>query len=157
MTKIFAAIVLLFIYLVFSQADRLVQGHLAVHDPNASEKRFDYVGGGCLAEKCLLIYTAPWCPTCQRLTPVMIALAQALRQEGIPVSIIAGKDSDRDLALYAKKFPFPIYLDAEGEFFQQAELKAVPYFVVTNDMGEILEDIYGGYRSVKALRENLDI
>ncbi|MGF1689374.1 redoxin domain-containing protein [Photobacterium japonica] len=149
--------ILLSLIFIINRPTTLPEETLSVHDTNASFKRSDYVGGGCITEKCLVIYLAPWCPTCQKITPTIISLVSDMEKEGVTVTVVVGKDQQDRITAYANKFPFPVLTDANGTFFTKAKLVGVPYFAVTNSKGNVLKDYFGGYMSVKSFREELEI
>ena len=80
-----------------------------------------------------------------------------MKQEGVSVTVVVGKDKPSNVTAYANTFPFPVLTDSNGAFFNEAKLDAVPYFAVTNSSGEILNDYFGGYTSVNAFRRKLEI
>jgi len=129
-------------------------------DRYQGERRIDsgsMVGGVCATERCLTVYVAPWCPSCNKLTPVIDQMAQDLREEGISVAVIVGNDNLGDVKAYARKYSVPVYEDANGSFYQSVGVKAVPYFAVTNRKGKIINTMLGGYSSVARMREKLGI
>jgi thiol-disulfide isomerase/thioredoxin len=115
------------------------------------------IGGECAVDSCVLIYVAPWCPHCQKASPMIISLAQQLKSEGIGVEIVIGRDSNSAIEAYAKKFPFPVYADASGLYYEKAGISGVPSFVVTNRKGKVLKREFGYYSTVKAQRDALDV
>lgn len=148
--------VLAFIFII-SRPSTMPQESLTVHDQNSIHQRSDYVGGGCATDKCLIVYLAPWCPTCQKITATIISLASEMEKEGMTVTVVVGKDKLQKITAYANRFPFPVLTDANGSYFTKAEMVAVPYLAVTNSKGEVLNDYSGGYASVKAFRKKLGI
>ncbi len=157
MKKMLVVFCVVVVMIIWNTPDWLPQQELAIHDHQNSNASSGFVGGGCSTDKCLLIYSAPWCPTCQRLTPVMIRLTQALRDEGVTVDVIVGHDSEANLMTYAKKFPFPDYVDRDNAFYHSAEIKAVPYYVLTDASGDILNDISGGFRQVQDFKNYFEL
>lgn len=129
---------------------------LKVHDKNALVQRSGDISG-CVTDKCLIIYIAPWCPTCQKITPTIISLVDELKNEDITVTVVVGKDKYKRVVAYANKFPFPVLTDANGSYFKKAGLEGVPYFAVTNSKGDVLNDYFGGYTKVKSFRKKLEI
>ena len=115
------------------------------------------VGGNCSVETCVMIYVAPWCPHCRRAGPMIVQLTQQLQAEGVEVNLVIGKDSDSTIEEYAKGYPFPVYADADGSFYEQAKLQGVPSFVVYTNSGDITERKAGYYGSAVAQRKALGI
>ncbi|MCP4325788.1 MAG: redoxin family protein [Alteromonadales bacterium] len=157
MIKVIMVSIVLVIVFLFSRGEKMPMGTLSVHNENALVESSDFVGGSCFSEKCLIVYVAPWCPTCNQITPTIISLVDEIEKEGISVKVIVGKDNPKRVDAYAKKFPFPVLTDANGSYFKEAKLVGVPYFAVTNSNGEVLNDYFGGYTSVKAFRKKLEI
>lgn len=115
------------------------------------------VGGQCNADTCLTIYVAPWCPACKKSTPMINSLVSDLRTEGVDVQLIIGQDSPEKIKNYAKRHPYPILMDLDGAFFASADVRGVPYFVVTNWHGDILQEIRGANLNVNTMRQRLGI
>ena len=115
------------------------------------------IADNCLADECLIVYVSPWCPTCKKIRPTIIALVETLRKEGKSASLIVGKDKANRVTAYAKNFPFPIIEDPTGIYWKEMKMAGVPYFAVINNKGKILKDHFGGYTSVEAFRRKLEI
>ncbi len=118
---------------------------------------YAYVGGGCLSETCVIVYVAPWCPTCRKLKPMIQALRNELMAEGIQVDVVVGNDSRSQILQYAQDFSFPVFTDVSGAFYREQDMEAVPYFVVTDQLGEIRTEYRGGYTQVGHMRQALGI
>lgn len=115
------------------------------------------IADNCLVDACLIVYVAPWCPTCKKIRPTIIALVDELKKEGKSVTLIVGKDKPQRVTAYAKNFPFPIVEDPTGIYWKEMKMVGVPYFAVINKKGKILTDHFGGYTSVEAFRMKLKI
>ncbi len=115
------------------------------------------VGGACESDKCLVVYVAPWCPACKSLTPMINDLSAELDKEGIKASIVIGKDSMDNVLDYSKRFNQKVLIDSSGRYFNEIGAKGVPYFAVTNQSGKRIEEMSGGYREVRHMREQLGI
>lgn len=115
------------------------------------------VGGSCSESRCLIVYVAPWCSSCRKLTPTIDELAKELKSEGIPVSIVVGHDSLDKVKAYAKKYSEPIYEDARGDYFQALETRGVPFFATTDSKGKIKSSLSGGFDSIDRMREELEL
>ncbi|HVN42115.1 MAG TPA: TlpA disulfide reductase family protein [Steroidobacteraceae bacterium] len=118
----------------------------------AGEQR---VGGTCLEGKCLIVYVAPWCPSCRAAQPMLKELRRALAEEKIPVSIVAGMDKPPALETYAQTLSYPVLLDIDGQLSHSVKIKALPYFIVINIRGEIVKTVRGAYPDVRSMREHL--
>ncbi|MGH1541037.1 MAG: peroxiredoxin family protein [Arenicella sp.] len=143
---------------LLSSNESLPEMTLTQYGALASQRGEDVsVGGICGFSKCLTVYVAPWCPACRSLHPTIVSLIEELRDEGITAQLIVGKDAVEKVKKYAKTYPFPVLLDADGSYFQLAKLKAVPTFIVTDTSGDIINKVNGGYASVHMMRDKLKI
>ncbi len=95
--------------------------------------------GLCEAQRCLTIYLSPWCPHCQSAKPMIRTLRAELAREGVPTTIIVGRDTRENSAAFASSFTDSVYLDSEGLFFDEAHLQGVPMFIMTDWEGHILQ------------------
>lgn len=115
------------------------------------------VGGRCKQGKCLIVYVAPWCPSCKSLTPMINRLVSDLNRDGVKATVVIGKDSMRDVLSYSKRFESSILVDANGNYFDKIDARGVPYFAVTNGAGKRITTMSGGYHSVDDMRAQLGI
>lgn len=115
------------------------------------------VGGPCEQEKCLVVYVAPWCPSCKSLTPMINDLVSDLQRDGIKATVVIGKDSMKNVLDYSKRYKVPILADASGGFFSEMGAKGVPYFAVSNKHGKRVSEMSGGYYDVNQMRAQLDL
>jgi thiol-disulfide isomerase/thioredoxin len=158
MNNLIKVSIVLVIIFIINRPDKMPMATLSVHDENALTESTDIVGGSsCLAEKCLIVYVAPWCPSCKRVMPTLISLVDELKKDGMTAKVVVGYDSPEKIAAYAKNFPFPVLTDANASYYKEAGLVGVPSFFVINSTGEILTDYFGGYSTVTQFREKLEI
>ncbi|MFT6407120.1 MAG: thiol-disulfide isomerase/thioredoxin [Arenicella sp.] len=115
------------------------------------------VGGACSQDKCLLVYVAPWCPSCKSLTPMINDLISSVSKDGIEATVVIGNDTMRKVLDYSKRYDAPILADANGVFFDQIGAKGVPYFVVTNSAGKRIAEMSGGYHRAEQMRAQLEL
>ncbi|CAH0533377.1 hypothetical protein VST7929_01243 [Vibrio stylophorae] len=113
--------------------------------------------GDCEAEKCVMVYLAPWCGTCRAASPMIVQMKAQLEQEGIPMQVVIGNANGSQVQQYAAQFPFNVALDPMGAYSHQLENKGVPYFVVFNKKGKRVSDYGGAYLQVDAMRGALEI
>lgn len=146
-----------FVVSIGMQPNLIPMKTLTVHDISASSVNTMTVGDNCYAEKCLIVYVAPWCPICHKVSPTIKSLVKQLEAEGVSATVIVGKDRASAVTAYADTFPFPVLLDANGGFYNSANLKGVPYYAVINSNAEIVNDFYGGYSTVNQFRDKLKI
>jgi thiol-disulfide isomerase/thioredoxin len=115
------------------------------------------VGGACKQDKCLIVYVAPWCPSCKSLTPMINELVKSASNDGVKATVVIGKDAMAKVLNYSKHYDAPILADANGSFFKQIGARGVPYFVVTDSNGKRMSEMSGGYHSVDQMRTQLDL
>ncbi len=155
---IIAGLVCGFIFLTFGKPTILASEELSLQNQDAYAETSGTVGGRCFdGDKCLTIYVAPWCPVCTRLKPTIISLTQELKADGFDVKVIVGNDSQKATEAYAKDFPFPVYLDAESRFYKKVKQRGVPFFLVSNKKGQVINKMAGGIPNVRAMRDKLEI
>lgn len=138
------------------RSSKLPQEYLPSYHQGTQENSVR-VGGNCLQDKCLTIYLAPWCPVCLQMHGTLVTMRQQLEDEGVRVQVVAGMDKPPALVRYAQTFDQPVLLDVQGAFKKKASVKGVPYFVVTNRKGEILQTAAGGYNDVGVMRNKLGL
>jgi len=149
-------------FLVFKKdsavfAKDMPQDQLTVYGQDEYGSLDGNIGGRCPEAKCLTIYVAPWCPQCARAKPMILKLTEELRSEGVEVSVIVGSDSPKAVKNYAKKYPFPVLLDADKSFFNKTDLRGVPFFISSNRDGKIIKSHAGFYKKVSDMRNKLDL
>jgi thiol-disulfide isomerase/thioredoxin len=155
--KLLVGVLAVLAFFVLNKSDRLPDIRLQAQNTNLQQDEYRYVQEKCASDKCLVIYLAPWCPSCQKITPTIIALSEELKKEGISMSVIVGQDDLEVVSQYGSKFPFPIFTDVDGSYYRELGINGVPYFAVTDVEGHIGEDLYGGYARVADLRKKLFI
>lgn len=156
-TLIIAAIFIGFAVYMLKQPSTLASEVLKVENQDEYSASTETVGGRCYEKKCLTVYVAPWCPACKGLKPTIVALREALVDEGVDVKVVVGNDSPKNTTAYAKTYPFPVYLDANSSFYNKAGIRGVPNFIVTNREGGIINKLAGGYEDVGAMRTALNL
>ncbi|MEB8433020.1 TlpA disulfide reductase family protein [Cocleimonas sp. KMM 6892] len=144
-------------FLFFGQSSDMPTANLQVHNEDPYNEMDGSVGGRCLGGKCLTVYVAPWCPACKSLRPTIIDMVETLEKEGIEVKVIIGKDSQQATEQYAKSYPFPVLLDPQGDFFQKANQRGVPFFMVSDSKGKVVSQMAGGTTHIPTMREQLKI
>lgn len=145
------------IYLTVFKADSMPTLPLDLYQASSGETRQGLNAGQCLTDQCVVIFVAPWCPTCHKLTPMMNKLAAELKSQGIETQVVIGKDDLAEVKAYAQRFDFAVFTDPEGESFKQVGLKGVPAFYAINRSGDITASIEGGYPEVERLRNALKL
>lgn len=156
--KIIIGIVALIVFFVVTRPKALPEFSLLAYDGSAqTEKGQQRVGGSCETEKCLTVYVAPWCPACRRATGMINELVASLESAGYQCQVIVGSDNLESLKAYAGEFNKPVLLDGDREFFNQVNVRAVPFFVVSDWRGNVLKELRGGSTNVGMMRNRLDI
>lgn len=134
-----------------------IPGDLLTEFSNGASGSQVMVGGRCLQERCLTIVVAPWCPACRRMKGTISALRQQVEADGRPVFLVIGMDKPEALQNYARQHTETVLLDTNRSFTKRANIRSVPYFAVTNNKGEIVEEMKGGYDDVREMRRRLGV
>ena len=98
----------------------------------------------CAKPKCLTVYVAPWCPACSNATATIQGLQSHLAAQGVPVRVIVGRDEESKVRAYAKDFGEKTLLDPDAQW----EVKGVPHFTVSDDLGGIVTDEAGAWSGI---------
>lgn len=145
------------ILFVFTRPDHLPDMNLPVHKSGVKKYESRTVGGACDAEQCLTVYVSPSCPTSPRITSMLISLVDDLKKDNIQTDIIVGNDPAKEVKYFAKRYPFGVFLDPSGNFFQKADLEFTPTFIVTNREGEILTMQSRAFQDPALMRSKLEL
>ncbi len=158
MNKIIALVVvgMIAVFILGANPD-MPHANLEVHNQDEFSSVSGKLGGRCTSKKCLTVYVAPWCPACKKLKPTIISLKDQLESEGMEVKIIVGQDSLVATKKYASTYPFPTLLDAEGDFFDKTKKTGVPFFLVSDNKGKIVNSLTGGTEDVRIMRNKLGL
>ncbi len=158
MNKIIALVVVgMIAFFILGANPDMPYANLDVHNQDEFSSVSGKLGGRCTLKKCLTVYVAPWCPACKKLKPTIISLKDKLESEGMEVKVIVGKDSLAKTKKYASTYPFPTLLDADGAFYDKAKRSGVPFFLVSNNKGKIVNSLTGGIADVRSMRNKLDL
>jgi len=93
----------------------------------------------CAAEKCLTVYVTPWCPYCRAASGAIKALRDHLKDDGVPVRVIVGKDDEEKVRSYAAEFGPDTLLDPDAKM----TARGVPHFYVSSDGGAVIAEQSG--------------
>lgn len=121
-------------------------------DDGAGEER---VGAPCSAAQCLIVYVAPWCPSCRAAAPMIRDLRATLVHDGVPVSVVVGMDAAPALERYGRALGYPALLDTTAGLQHSIGVPVVPYFVVIDAHGAISRSVRGASDGVPSMRERL--
>lgn len=154
---IIISIVAVIAFFVFKKDDTMPEQQLAVYGQDEYGSLNGRIGGKCRESECLTIYVAPWCPQCARAKPMIVKLTEELRSEGREVAIVVGYDTPKAVEEYAKKYPFPVLLDADKSFYNKTGLRGVPFFISSNREGKIIQSFAGYNNSVSDMRKRLEL
>jgi hypothetical protein len=89
--------------------------------------------------RCVVVFLAPWCPSCQGSVPFLNDMRKRFDQEGkVGVKVIVGMDSEEKLTSMAKKIGGEVFLDSNKEFSRSAGVRGVPAWWVVDDKKRIL-------------------
>ena len=154
---IIISIIAVIAFFVFKKESTMPQHQLSVYGQDEYGSIDGNIGGKCIEAKCLTIYVAPWCPQCARAKPMILELTEVLRAEGVDVSVVVGYDQAEAVEAYAKRYPFPVLLDADKSFFDKTGLRGVPFFISSNNEGKIIQSFSGFNFSVADMRSRLKL
>ncbi len=158
MNKLIAlAVVGMIAFFILGKNPDMPRETLVVHNQDEFSSVSGKLGGRCAVKKCLTVYVAPWCPACKALKPTIISLKNQLEIEGMEVKVIVGQDSQKTTEKYASDYPFPTLLDADGKFFKKTKQSGVPFFLVSNSKGKVINSLTGGTTNMQAMRNKLDL
>ncbi len=153
---IIISLVAVIAFFVFMKDDNMPQQQLTVYGQDEYGSIDGRVGGKCPEAKCLTIYVAPWCPYCTKAKPLIEKLTKELRSDGVEVAVIVGHDTPEAVEDYAKKYSFPVLLDADKSFYNQKKL-GVPFFISSNNEGKIIQELTGSSNNVADMRQRLEL
>lgn len=92
------------------------------------------------AEKCMIAYLAPWCPSCQSAVGFMNGVHRELRKgDKTALKVVLGMAEENSLQKMAGQFEAPVFLDLSGEFASKVGIRAVPSVLVVDAQGKITE------------------
>jgi glutaredoxin len=93
----------------------------------------------CAAKKCVTVYVTPWCPYCRAASGAIKALRDYLKDKGVPVRVIVGKDDEDKVREYAAEFGPDALLDPDAKM----GARGVPHFYVSSDGGAVIAEQSG--------------
>lgn len=158
MNKVYIISIIAIIAFFVLQTDaKMPQQQLTVYGQDEYDSIDGKIGGKCAESKCLAIYVAPWCPQCAKAKPMILKLTEELRAEGVEVAVVVGYDEPKAVEDYAKKYPFPVLLDADNSFYDKTGLRGVPFFISSNKEGKIIESMAGFMNNVDDMRTRLEL
>jgi hypothetical protein len=104
----------------------------------------------CLGKaRCLVIYMAPWCPTCKGAARVAReAVAGYAGSREVGVQAVVGQDDRGALEEMAVGIGPNSFLDLDGALYRQAGGEGVPVFWVLDEKRHILKKQLGAMSSV---------
>jgi len=154
---IIAALAILAFFFFKSGSATMPQDQLTVFGQDEYGSIDGRIGGKCPEDKCLTVYVAPWCPQCHRAQSMILKLTEELRSEGVEVTVVVGSDSLKAVKKYAKKYPFPVLLDADKSFYNKSKQRGVPFFISSNRDGKIIQSMAGFMSRVADMRTKLEL
>lgn len=103
----------------------------------------DYVGEGPI----VISFWATWCTPCKKELPHLQALTNNYNDDGLTLITIA-EDAPKTQPkvrpyIKSKKFTFPVLLDPDNEILHLFQGSALPYQVIIDNDGNILETHQG--------------
>lgn len=114
---------------------------IATKKPSLSNENFATSKGNLrpicnINKSCMIVYLAPWCPSCTRVISRLPAMKAYLEKNtDSSLEVIIGYDSISNLEAFASKVGFEVVYDRGSFLYKQAGLKAVPsYFSVDQNL-----------------------
>ncbi len=93
--------------------------------------------------RCLVVYVAPWCPSCQQASALIDALRNRSSNANFGVKIIAGLDEPPALMEYAKTLGPGTYIDYDKQYFRGINGGGVPAWFLLSEGGNVLSHFSG--------------
>lgn len=91
-------------------------------------------------ERCIIVYLAPWCPSCTASQPFLIRAKEKIAyNKKVGIKFIIGMDEEPSLLKMASSFGNQAYLDSKSEFSQAVGIRGVPSLLITNINGKIID------------------
>ncbi len=114
---------------------------IATKKPTLSNENFTTSTGTNRAlcdnhESCMVVYLAPWCPSCSRIIGRLPAMKNYLESNtNSKLEVVVGYDSPEKIEVFATKINFEVVYDRGSSLFKQANLRAVPsYFSINKNL-----------------------
>ena len=90
--------------------------------------------------RCLLVYSAPWCPTCRSRTAFLGELAAVARKyPKLGVKVVVGLDEAAALRNFAQSISAPTILDEDRTVAASLGVHSVPHYFWLDEKGTILD------------------
>lgn len=156
MWKIVVALLVILALYVGNRPELLPRHALPVQE-GALRQGTKPAGGVCPSERCLLVYVAPWCPSCRRAEPMLAELRASLLRDGVGIEVVVGMDEPPELEAHARTFGYPVLLDMDGAVKRDAGIRGVPYFIVTDRRGQVIKRQAGAFGDVETNRRQLGV
>jgi thiol-disulfide isomerase/thioredoxin len=95
----------------------------------------------CAKPKCLTVVVAPWCPHCNAIAGVLVAMQKWLPEHGVEMRLVVAHDSEDNVRSYAQGYGRDTLLDPDVHF----PVGGVPAFIVSTNGGEIVSKQSGAW------------
>ncbi len=91
-------------------------------------------------ERCIIVYLAPWCPSCTAAKSFLIkAREKIVQNKKVGIKLIIGSAEESSLLKMAASFGNQVYLDTKSEFSQAVGIRGVPSLLITDINGKIID------------------
>lgn len=89
----------------------------------------------------LLVFSATWCPACNREIPALKKLHSEYDKRGLKIIDVYIQESQEKIAKFIENnsIPYTILLDLDGKVARQYEVRGIPTFMVIDKKGIIKE------------------
>jgi peroxiredoxin len=113
----------------------------------------DFVGRNVI----LLVFSATWCPPCNKEVPELKKLHDEYGPKGLKIIDVYIQESQEKIASFVQKnaIPYTIVLDLDGAVARQYGVRGIPTFVVIDKTGAIKKRGYPPSRQYVAVFEKL--
>jgi len=93
----------------------------------------------------VFVFTASWCSTCKAEAPQLNRMFQETRSKGVPFYAVHLDDTEGDALGFSLKhqYQFHITMDHSGAFATSVDVRAVPQFIIVDQVGQIRYHLRG--------------
>ena len=100
-----------------------------------------------LADKCVVVYLAPWCSACERSIGTIHQVVEQI-DGSIGVKVIVGQDTLAKVEEMARRLDCPVFVDPAGELWQELGVDGVPHWFVLDHQNRIMRDFGGTFSPI---------
>ena len=112
--------------------------------------------GICLNKNgCLVVFLAPWCPSCREHVGFMNVITAAASKTKLGVEVVVGWDEEFRLKEFSQNLQGKVFLDSENKFKKQLGFSSVPKWFVVNSQQEVTSSFLPSYPESQPAIEQL--